>query len=179
MSPVLRLSACLLVAASLAACNKSDTATGGVPGTTEAPADAQPAPAAPADAAPPAAVGSAGVTLTMDKVRAMAQALKNLQGVEQVDPETGDSVIEQSSEESSDQYAARLEGIPSVRAAIERAGLSTGEFVRIHETLFAAMIIQGTMESGQMTTVPEGTDPANVEFVKQHKDELKALMESA
>lgn len=177
MSTALRLSACLLVAAALAACNDSGTAT---PDAADAPVAARDASADSASASredtPGEAAGAWSVPLTMDKIRAYTQALKNLQGVAQVDPATGDSETDQLAEESSEQFAARLGGNARLRAAIEGAGLSTLEFVRIGATLFSALMAQGMLDAGQIKTLPEGTDPANVEFVRRHQDEIKALM---
>lgn len=175
MSTALRLSACLLVAASLGACNDSGTAAPEASATAARDAASE-APSAPQAEAGAAAAGEWSVSLSMDKVKAYAQALKNLQRVAQVDPATGDSETDQSSEESSEQFAERLAGNARLRAAIEGAGLSTIEFVRIGATLFAALMTQGMLEAGQIKTLPEGTDPANIEFVRKHQDEIKALM---
>jgi hypothetical protein len=174
MTSFLRLASCLLILAALAACNKNapaatDAATpASAATTTEAAAPAQSAtPAGSPDAAP--------VTLTMERVTSYTNALKSIAAAQKADPEMGD-VAQDLSEEDSAQYTARLEADPKLRAAIEAAGLSVREFVGIGDTLLGAMMAQGALEAGQLKTLPEGIDPASVEFVKQHKAELKAVM---
>lgn len=173
MSPALRLSACVFTFA-LVACSPSAP-------PASAPADA---PAATTADAPPAAVAAtpaptvatdAPLTLTMDKVEAYARALKNLAQAAKADPGMGDPAIN-ISEEDTAQYAARLDASPKMRAAITDAGLSTGEFAHLGETLLSAMMAQGALDAGQLETLPEGIDPKSVEFVRQHQAEIRALM---
>ncbi|HSR65959.1 MAG TPA: hypothetical protein VLM17_10220 [Xanthomonadaceae bacterium] len=161
--------------AALAACNKSGPAA-----TTTAPADA---PAASASAAPapeavatdaPAADDTAPVSLDMGKVKAWVQAQKNLAALEKADPALDSA--QNISEENTTQYVARLEANAKIRAAIESAGLSVRDYARIGDTLIGAMMAQGAVEAGQLKKIPDGIDPAAVDFVKQHKAEIGALM---
>ena len=167
MSTVLRLSAFLLIAASLAACNKSDPAAPAGEAAAAAPAEAPRG----ETAAKPATADGVTAALTMDKARAFAQALKNLRdiGVTDVAMEPDQTLAE---------YAARIESVPQVRAEIEKAGLSAGEFAYLNNALIGAVMAQGMIESGQMKTLPESIDPAAVEFVRQNKAEIHALLES-
>lgn len=172
MTSLIRVSACLLVAFALVGCNQSGPA---VPATTtEAPADAATVPAASSETATPAAADDAPITLTMDKAKAYAQALKNLAKAQEADP--GLDTAQNMSEEDVGQYAARLQASPKMRAAIEAAGLSTRDFARIGESLLSALMAQGAVEAGHLDAVPEGIDPAAIAFVKQHKAELAALL---
>ena len=176
MTPLLRLSACLLMTAVLAACDKSEPAASG---STATPAAAPATPAADETASAPAATAPAAddtvhVTLDMGKVHAWMQAQKNLAAAEKADPKL--DAAQNVSEEDLAQYTARLEASPAMRTAIESAHLSVGEFARIGDTLLGAMMAQGALEAGQLKTIPDGIDPAAVEFVKQHKAELGAMM---
>ena len=178
MSIVLRLSACLLVTASLAACNKSEPATPSPSAATQAAAPATPAAQAPAaDAAPaPASTDDdTPVALDMGKVEAWMEAQKNLAHAAETDPKMGDPA-QNASEENTTQYAARLDASPTMRDAIRAAGLSTREFARIGDTLIGAMMANAALRSGQLKTLPEGIDQASVDFVKQHEAEIQALM---
>lgn len=179
MSNALRLSSCLLLVATLAACNKSepaapaDTAQASAP-TATAPASAASTAAAqaPATAATPA--DDESVALDMDKVKAYMQAQMNLAHAAEANPKMGDPA-QNMSEENVTQYAARLDADPTMHAAIASAGLSTRDFARIGDTLLGAMMTEGALEGGQLKKIPDGIDPASVEFVKQHKAEINKL----
>jgi hypothetical protein len=174
MTPFLRLACCLLVPAALAACNRNAPAT--TDATPPAPATTSAEPAAPAQPATPAgSPDAASVALTMEGVKAYGNALKSIAAAQKADPEMGD-VAQDLSEEDSAQYTARLQANPKIRAAIEAAGLSVPDFVGIGDSLLGALMAQGALESGQLKTLPEGIDPAAVEFVKQHKAEIQAAM---
>jgi hypothetical protein len=185
MSSILRLSACLLVTVGLAACHRDEpapaadaTATAPAANATAAPASAETS-AAPAtsDATSPAGDDLPPIALDMGKVKAYMEAQKNLARVEQADPSL--DAAQNASEENSQKYAARLEADTKLRAAIESAGLSTRDFARIGDALLGGMMTEGALEAGQLKKIPDGIDPASVEFVKQHKAELAAMMGTA
>jgi len=110
----------------------------------------------------------------MAKVQAYMAAVKNLAAAEKADPSLDSA--QNLSEEDTTQFIARLQGNAKMRAAIESAGLSTSEYAHIGDTLLGAMMAQGAVESGALKAIPDGIDPAAVEFVKQHKAELQAMM---
>lgn len=170
MNTILRLSTCLLVSAALAACTASET---GAPAT--APGAQAGSPTEQPEAAAPPGGETARVTLTMANVRQYMQALKNLEQAAEADPSIGDPAMN-ISEENGAQYTARLQASVGLRTAIESAGLSAHEFASIGETLLSAMMAHGAVEAGHLDVIPEGIDPAAVEFVKQNAAELKALM---
>jgi hypothetical protein len=174
MSTALRLATCLLVAAVLPACNKSEPASAPEAAANAAATPAsQPAPAAEAAATTPAADDSA-IVLTMDNVKAYTQVVKAVAQAEKSDPSI--DIAQNVSEENNAQYLARLEATPKIRAAVAASGLSMRDFVRINETLIAAMMAEAALEAGQLKTLPDGMDQASVDFVKQHKAEIQALM---
>ena len=173
MSTVLRLTACLLMTAAMAACNKTEAPSA----STAAAAPSASAPAQPASpSATPAAsdADDAHVVLDMGKVKAWMQAQKNLADAEKADPAMGDSA-QNASEENTTQYAARLQANARMHAAIEAAGLSTRDFANIGDTLLGAMMTEAALKGGQLKKVPDGIDPASVEFARQHDAELKAM----
>jgi len=62
-----------------------------------------------------------------------------------------------------------------MHAAIAQAGLTTRDFARIADTLTGAMMTEAALEGGQLNKLPDGIDPASVEFVKQHKAEIDKI----
>ena len=174
MTIVSRLAGCLLIAASLVACNQSDPAApvGEVAAPEVAATDSADAPQAEAEEATAASpTDPSTVTLTMDGARAYMAALKNLGaiGVDSVAMEPGETMA---------QYEARLASVPQVVAAIEEAGMSVSEFARFGDVFIGAVMAQGAIEAGQMQAPPEGLEAA-VEFVEQNKAEIHALLNSA
>lgn len=159
MSNVLRLSACVLLTCALVACTKTEPTT----------------PASSTDTAP--AADDAHVALDMGKVKSWIEAQKNLAAATNADPSLDPA--QNISEEDGPKYVARLEASPKMRAAIEAAGLSVRDYAYISETLIGAMMAQGAVEAGHLKTIPDGIDPAAVEFVKQHDSELQALLKQA
>lgn len=161
----LRACAFLLVTASLVACNRTEQAT---------PADGAASPAA-SDAAQtpePAQADVGGGTLTMVNTRAYVQALKNLQA-------GGITDIAMESDETMDQYVARLASVPQVSKPIEDAGLSLREFAHVNNVLITAVMAQSAADAGPGSAPPEGVDAADMEFVRQNKAEIEALLASA
>jgi hypothetical protein len=173
MKHSIRLPLALLALAVLSACNQ--TATPPEPAATaqvEAPA-AGPAPVAPQ----PAATAGDDYALTMANVEAYFKAQQKLAEAAQADPMLEDLTMNVSQEDGV-QYAARLEANQKVRAIIADAGLSTRDFALTGETLLTALLAQGALESGALKELPEGMDPASVEFVKQNKVQIEAMMKS-
>lgn len=176
MSTVLRLSSCLLIAATLVACHQSESAAPAA--ADDAPAATASAPAPRAEPVPTSATADAAhVALTMDKVKTYVQALKNLGAAHKADPDVDPA--QDISEEDTAQFMARLQANAKTRAAIEAAGLSVSDFVRTGDTLIGAMMAEAALAAGQLKTLPEDVDPAAVEFVKQHQAEIQGLMGSA
>jgi hypothetical protein len=162
----------LLALAVLSACNQTAT-------SPEPAAQAQ-APAAEASAtqAPPAAPAEGEFALTMDKVEAYFKAQQQLALAAQADPTLDDLTMNVSREDGT-QYAARLEANTRVKAIIADAGLSTRDFSLTGETLISALLAQAALESGALKELPDGIDAASVEFVKQNKAQIEALMKSS
>lgn len=172
MSNVLRLSACVLLTCALVACTKTEPTT---PASSTDTAPGARAASEPQKAAP--AADDAHVALDMGKVKSWIEAQKNLAAATNADPSLDPA--QNISEEDGPKYVARLEASPKMRAAIEAAGLSVRDYAYISETLIGAMMAQGAVEAGHLKTIPDGIDPAAVEFVKQHDSELQALLKQA
>lgn len=164
MNAVLRLSGCLLIAASLVACNQS--------GSPEPAAEV----AAPERSDVPAVEGTSAdaaiesdVTLTMPRVRTYVQAVKNLRAIGVEDIARGDR-------ETQAEFEARLSATEA-SAAIGQAGMSVSEFANVGDLFLGAVTAQQLIDAGQLPAPPAGLEGA-VDFVRQNQSEIDALMAS-
>jgi hypothetical protein len=174
------LLACVL--AGLAACERNaEPASEPVPTA----ADSDPAAAQPrGDAQPrpdpmPAAEAEADYLLTQPDVERFADASKRLRLLAERDP--GPMRRLRSREEadrsaSLEETAARLDGEPAVRGAIESAGLTTREYALITVTLSEAILVQQALAHGSIDRPPPGVSEENLEFVRAHRDEISRLL---
>lgn len=172
-----RIAALLLLALGLAACNGQDApATGATPAGEDAAAVDAPA-AEPVPAAVAESESDPGsIELDMPRVERMMAALAAIAKLHEGDPSLED-VTAMDANESFDTYVARLEGHPQVSAAIEAAGTTPREFALTSMALTAAMFAHGMMEAGAIKELPEGINAQHVEFVKEHQDEIAAMMQ--
>lgn len=114
--------------------------------------------------------------LTMTDVRKFAAANANLAKHPKV--EDGDDGDEDRSSESLDEMAARIARIPEARKAIEAAGLTVRQYAVVTMALFQASFAQYAVEQGAdpaKVARDAGVNPANLRFVKEHKQELEML----
>jgi hypothetical protein len=76
--------------------------------------------------------------------------------------------------QSLDDMAAKLDGVPGARAAIQSAGMTSREYV-----VFSLSLLQNGMAAWAVDQpggkLPPGVSKANVDFVKKHDAELKQL----
>lgn len=176
MTPMHRWLSLLALALALGACSDdrpADTAAAPAPAASEA------ATSTPADA--PAGTGElADLTgeIALDKARLdrYFAALASLGALVKQDPsleqfEMGDS-------ETTDQFVARIEAEPRIRAALAEAGMSAREYARTSEALVASMFAVGMLEAGAIKELPPEANKANVEFVKAHMAEIESRMKA-
>ena len=170
---LLPLSIALVVA--LAACNKPADTT---PATDAAPA-ATVAPASEATVAEVPAVETGSLdtyVLTMENVDLWMGAQKQLAAAVEADPSLDAAM--NLSEETDEQYVARLESTPKVRAAIEKTGMSVRDYAYTSQSLVLTMMAVGAVQAGTLKEMPEGVNPRNVEFIKAHGGEIEAKMKA-
>jgi hypothetical protein len=117
----------------------------------------------------------AGGILTLDRVRQWNQALKNLAYSVAADTALARAIRLAPGEQMS-AVAARLDSFPALRQAVERAGLSPREYMTINTALFRAMVTSYGLEEGRLDAVPEGESTADVRFVQQHGQEIRAMV---
>ena len=128
----------------------------------------------PSAPSPPAASESAGV-LTLERVRQWNQALKNLAYTVAADTALARAIRPAPGEPMS-AVAARLDSFPALRQAVERAGLSPRDYMTLNTALFRAMVTSYALEEGRLDAVPEGESAADVRFVQQHGQEIRAMV---
>ncbi|HTU64963.1 MAG TPA: hypothetical protein VMF52_03345 [Steroidobacteraceae bacterium] len=111
--------------------------------------------------------------LTMTDMRKFAAANANLAKTERNEDDEGGS-----DKESLDDMAARIAKIPEARKAIEAAGLTPRQYAVITMALFQAAFAQYAVDQGAdpaKVARDAGVNPANLRFVKEHKQELEKL----
>lgn len=137
--------------------------------------------AAPAGPDVPPATADAGshdgeYLLTRNNVDAFFDAQPLLAAAGDADPSL-DPAMDLSGEDA-EQFAARLQATPALRDAIARAGLSTRDYARTSEQLLGALMAQGALDAGLLQELPEGVSRRNVDFVRTHKAQIEARLQS-
>lgn len=177
MTSMQRWLAPLALALALAACSgdrPADSAAAPAAAAPEAPA------ATPADAATAAAEELANISgeIALDKARLdrYFAAMSNLNALVKQDPALED--VEMGDSETTDQFVARIEAEPRVRAALAQAGMSAREYTLTSEALVASMYVVTMLETGTIKELPPEANKANVEFVKAHMAEIESRMQA-
>jgi hypothetical protein len=117
-------------------------------------------------------------TLTMPKYRQFMNAMLNLGKAAQADPGLGDA-LENSGDLSIDQLAARYNSVPSVKAAITKAGMTPRELALAQGAFLQAGMSYGLMK--QLKLTPDsvvkvtGVSRANLEFFRANEAEINRL----
>lgn len=174
MKHAARWSLCLSLVVLLSACGDR-TATS--PETAQTASDAPQAAAEPTAASGSTDSGDA-IELTVENLNRYVAAHKAMADASGSDPAMDELIAINASVEDAEQYAARLQSNAKARDLIASAGMSTREFALTGDLLVTALMAQAALDAGQIKTLPEGIDPASVEFVKQHHDKIQQLIGS-
>lgn len=120
----------------------------------------------------------ASYRLSMDGVEKWAQAINNLQSIDENDPEL------QRWKERADATSGNLrdleeglEASPKIRRAIERAGISAEDFVLTQYALLQAAMVTGLQKGGINTKLPANVSEENVKFYRDNEARLNRLIE--
>jgi hypothetical protein len=177
MNSSLRLAFCVAAMTALGACNHDAAPAANTPAAS-ASADAT-APATPAPSASPAA-GADSQSMTMEQVDHYLAAAAALDKAAKTDESLEDvGSVNVSEENSQAQHVARIEANPKAVALLAQAGTTPAEYARMAQLLPGAFFAWGMMQSGQLKEVPEGIDPALIEFMKAHGNEIADKMKAA
>ena len=183
MPRALRLLA-LLLALPLAACGDDAAdvpATADVENPAASPADALDAGALP-DArdllgSPEDEAALAAYPLSMERLERWQRAAQNLQEVATANPALAATWEAQNTDaESLDEIVGRIEREPEARRAIESAGIAPRDYVLTSMALIQAMFAMAAVDMGQSEGVPDGVNPENVAFVREHRADIEAMM---
>lgn len=118
--------------------------------------------------------------LTMADLRKYAAANATL--AKQPKAESEEDGDEDRNNESLDDMATRVGRVPEARKAIEAAGLTPRQYAVITMALFQAAFAQFAVDQGAdpaKVARDAGVNPANLRFVKEHKQELEKLKPAA
>jgi hypothetical protein len=116
--------------------------------------------------------------MTMDQVDRYLAAAKALDAAAESDPSLEDVGSVNVSTENEAQHAARIAANPKAVALLVQAGTTPAEYARMTQLLPAAFFAYGMLEAGQIKEVPEGIDPALIEFMKAHGTEIAEKMKA-
>jgi len=137
-----------------------------------------------ADAEPAATRGDAelaeiaGYQLRMDEVERWYQAQRNVHEVLRKNPALSNQLEGDADDPSLDELEARFGKAPEVRRAIEKAGLEVRDFVVVTFTLAQAGVANAAVETGasrDSILARTGVEPANLDFVREHKATLERM----
>lgn len=144
---------------------RNDTASG---------AGASALPVAPA-AAEPSANDISNYKLDMDKMRKYATAIQGFTLLEKTDSAAAEAMASNSNH-STAQMIAKIESSPAAMKVLRDAGLSAKDYVWITAAWIQAAMTEAMLEANKNAKLPEGQNPQNIEFVKQHKGELDSML---
>ena len=113
-------------------------------------------------------------TLTDANFAKYVKATKALKDAQFQNCVAGDGDEDDEGADSIASAAAMIDAVPAAKAALQSAGMSSHEYV-----VFAFSLLENGMASYMMQTpggkLPDGINPANVDFIKRHSAELHQL----
>ena len=165
-------SAAVLIFFALASCSSKDAAPDAGTGDSGAVAVM---PSGSSSSAEPTANDISNYKLDMDKMRKYAAAMKGFQTLGASDSMVLEAMASSDGNETTAQTIARIETSPIAIKVLQDAGLTAKDYVWITAAWLQAAMTAGMLESTPGAKLPEGQNPQNVEFMKQHKAELEAM----
>ncbi len=117
----------------------------------------------------------ANYDLTMDGMRKLVRAGQNLGELQARRPELRDSMRLEAFDPNG--IYEKLNGIPDVREAIARAGMSPREYATATAALMQAAVVRQLRATGR--PVPPEVNEDNVRFVEENWAEIQQMMQAA
>jgi len=123
-------------------------------------------------------------TLTMPVLQKMAAAARAAATAIQNDPryrddEAREKAMDASGESDANATLSDMERtiakIPHMSEALKSVGLSPREYAKFSMCAFEAGMVAGMQKNGVAIKLPEGVQPANVQFMKDHEKDFAAL----
>jgi hypothetical protein len=118
--------------------------------------------------------------LSMPLLERYAQAARNLQQLEQTDPEVRrrmDAMGDQEAQ-SIDEVTRAIEADPQIRQAIERAGMNVRDYMLTSVALMQAMMASDFQRQGFIQELPPEVSADNVQFVRENETRIRELLEA-
>ncbi len=107
-----------------------------------------------------------------DRMTALSEQIQQLE--EEADDESPLGDDEGQAQTLTD-MASRIERVPAAAAAVRKAGMTPREFATAQLALFQSMMAYGFSKAGTIKELPAGVSKENVEFLRTHEEEIKAL----
>ena len=116
-----------------------------------------------------------GYELSMDRIRQLVQAGRNLRELQQRRPELRDSMRLEAFDPNA--MYERMNAIPEVREAIARVGMTPREYATATAALTQAATVAALIQRGRTPAVEY--NERNVQFVIEHWQEIQQITSSA
>ncbi|MGH7480719.1 MAG: hypothetical protein ACRELV_01070 [Longimicrobiales bacterium] len=117
----------------------------------------------------------AAFTLEDTALENWAVALSSMNAAVAADPSLAES-IELEADATLDDMVTAIESRDVLRGAIEDAGMDVREYTLFTIALTQALFAEAIVSQGLAPEIPEGVNPANVEFVERNKARIEALV---
>ncbi len=129
----------------------------------------------------PDAQATAAYKLTMPKVKKAAAVVQSVTEESLKDPKVQPldpgAVLNQN--KTLAEMEATVRKHPQVMRSLAREGMSARDFSLTVMTLFQAAMVEGFSQGNlDMSKLPPGVNPENIQFVRDHKAELQAMQQA-
>ena len=152
-----------------AACGKKESAS--------TPADSTAAPPATVSSAASDNAAIASYTLDMNKIQKLTTFMKNAADYKKSHP--GEEIdISMDATDNLETSIQKIEANSTARGLLEKSGLTAREYVMTIAAYLGAGMTAAMLETNPNAKMPEGVNPANVEFIRTHKAELDQIKQA-
>lgn len=103
-----------------------------------------------------------------ERMGALAEEIERLEQGDDEDASLGNA-------RTLSEMAGKIDALPALAAAVRGAGMTTREFATAELALVQAGLAYGLQKAGQLKQLPDEVSKENVEFLRQHEQEIKAL----
>jgi hypothetical protein len=118
-------------------------------------------------------------TLSMENVTRMMDTLGDLMSFAKSHPEQLDALsMDEDKNRTLDEMAKSISAVPVLAEAVRKHGFTPKQFALEEMTLMQAMMGEGLKPTGQSDAEwgkKTHVNPANLAFIREHKDEIAAL----
>ena len=153
-----------------AACGKKENAST-LADSSAAPPVVSPSPASDDNAA------MASYTLDMDKIQKLTTFMKNAAAYKKSHP--GEEIeISMDASDNLETSIQKIEANATARELLQKSGLTARDYVMTIGAYLGAGMTAAMLEANPNAKIPEGVNPANVEFIRTHRTELDEVKQA-